>query len=250
MNKKELIEEYVKKNRYCSLNEIVKLTGLGRPTAIKYLQQLKSEKVIFSAGRGFYTSVSKEFVYQKNSRVVKIYQLIKKEFPDLDFVIWNTLYFQPYYHHQQTHNITFVEIEYDGVHPVADKISQFYRHIFVETKSRDCPPGFDITKDPIVVRRLIRRSPRNGNDPSLEKMLIDLYVIKNKYKTMPDADYWELWRTVYSLYRINFPELIDYALRRRNMRAMIAQLIDNTEVSKVINGSKSNLLPKMTKQKR
>ena len=250
MNKKELIEEYVKKNRYCSLNEIVKLTGLGRPTAIKYLQQLKSEKVIFSAGRGFYTSVSKEFVYQKNSRVVKIYQLIKKEFPDLDFVIWNTLYFQPYYHHQQTHNITFVEIEYDGVHPVADKISQFYRHIFVETKSKDCPPGFDITKDPIVVRRLIRRSPRNGNDPSLEKMLIDLYVIKNKYKTMPDADYWELWRTVYSLYRINFPELIDYALRRRNMRAMIAQLIDNTEVSKVINGSKSNLLPKMTKQKR
>ena len=140
MNKKELINKYGKNNRYFSLNEIVELTGLGRRTAIKYLQQLKSEKVIFSAGRGIYTSVSKEFVYQKKSRVVKIYQLIKKEFPNLDFVIWNTLYFQPYYHHQQTHNITFVEVEYDGVHPVADKISHFYRYVFVETKSKDCPP--------------------------------------------------------------------------------------------------------------
>jgi len=250
LNKKELIKEYVKKNRYFSLNRVVELTGLGRQTAIKYLQQLKSEKVIFSAGRGLYTSVSKKFVYQKKSRVVKIYQLIKKEFPNLDFVIWNTLYFQPYYHHQQTHNITFVEVEYDGVHPVADKISQFYRYVFVETKSKDCPPSFDITKDPLIVRRLIRRSPRNGNEPSLEKMLVDLYVIKDKYATMPDADYWELWRTVYSLYRINFSELIDYALRRRNMKAMITQLIDNTGLREVINGSKSDLLPKMTKRKR
>lgn len=250
MNKKELIKEYIKKNRYFSLNEIVELTGLERQTAIKYLQQLKSEKIIFSAGRGLYTSVSKEFVYQKKSRVVKICQLIKKEFPNLDFVIWNTLYFQPYYHHQQTHNITFVEVEYDGIHPVVDKISQFYRYVFVETKSKDCPPNFDITKDPVIVRRLIRRSPRNGNEPSLEKMLVDLYAIKDKYATMPDADYWELWHTVYSLYRINFSELIDYALRRRNIKAMITQLIDNTELSKVINGSKFDLLPKMTKQKK
>ena len=200
MNKRALVKEYAQKQRYFSLNQIVKSIGLGRQLAIKYLQSLKAEKIVFSAGRGLYTTISKEFVCPKKSRVDQLRQIIKKEFPDLDFIIWNTLYFQPFYHHQQTHHITFVEVEYDGVHSVADKISRFYRYVFVETKSKDFPPGFDITRDPVVVRRLIGRSPRNGNEPSLEKMLVDLYIIKDKYKTMPDADYWELWRDIYSLY--------------------------------------------------
>lgn len=250
MTKKELVREYAKKNRYFSLDEVVKSTGLGRQLAVKYLQQLKAEKAIFSAGRGLYTSVSEEFVYQKSSRVVKIGQLIKKEFPNLDFLIWNTLYFQPYYHHQQTHNITFIEVEYDGIHPVADKVSQFYRHVFVETKSKDYPPGFNITTDPVIVKRLIGRSPRNGNEPRMEKMLVDLYVIKDKYMTMPDADYWELWRAIYSLYRVNFSEVVDYALRRRNLKKLVSQLAGNTGIKEVIYGSKSSLLPRVTRNKK
>lgn len=249
MNKRALVKEYAQKHRYFSLSQIVKSIGLGRQLAIKYLQSLKAEKIIFSAGRGLYTTVSKEFVCSKKSRVAEIRQIIKKEFPDLDFIIWNTLDFQPFYHHQQTHHITFVEVEYDGVYSVADKISRFYRYVFVETKSKDFPPGFDITRDPVVVRRLIGRSPRNGNEPSLGKMLVDLYIIKDKYRTMPDADYWELWRDIYSLYRVNFSEVIDYALRRRNIRRFISQLIDNIDIKEVIYGSKSCLLPKMTKRK-
>ena len=238
MNKKGLIREYAGKNRYFSLNEVVKLTGLGRKMVIKYLQQLKSEKIIFSAGRGLYTSVSREFVHQKISRIVKISQLIRKEFPDLDFVAWDTSCFQPYYHHQQTHHITFVEVEYDGIYPVVNKISQAYRHVFVETKSKNYPPGFDIVTDPIIVRRLINRSPRDRNKPRLEKMLVDLYVIKDKYQTMTESDYWELWQTVYSLYRINFSEVVDYASRRRNLKNFVLQLLGNIGINGVINGSK------------
>ncbi|MFH1504493.1 MAG: DUF6577 family protein [Candidatus Omnitrophota bacterium] len=243
MDKKELIREYIRNHRYFSLAQIVKDTRLGRQTLLNYLQSFKDEKIVFSAGRGLYTSVSKEFICPKNNRVIKIRQLIKKEFPDLDFLIWNTLYFQPYYHHQQTHHITFVEVEYDGVHPVTDRISQFYRYVFVETKSKDSPAGFDITKNPIIARSLINRSPRNGHKPDLEKMMVDLYVIKDKYRIMPEADYWELWGFIYDLYRINFAAVFDYAVRRRNLRKLISQLIDKLGLNNGIYGNKYNLLP-------
>ncbi len=181
LNKKALVKEYAQKHRYFSLEGAVKAIGLSKAAAIKYLQLLKAEKIIFSAGRGLYTSASKEFVYAQRSRVAKIRQLIMRKFPDLDFIIWNTLYFQPYYHHQQTHNITFIEVEYDGVRSAADEVSKLYRYVFMEKRGKDFPSGFDITRDPIVVRCLIGRSPRKGHEPRLEKMLVDLYVIKDKY---------------------------------------------------------------------
>ena len=66
---------------------------------------------------------------------------------------------------------------------------------------------------------------------------------------MPDADYWELWRQMYSLYRINFGELIDYARRRKNEKVLITQLIDNLEIDKIIFGTKVGLVSKVTKKK-
>jgi hypothetical protein len=38
---------------------------------------------------------------------------------------------------------------------------------------------------------------------------------------------------VYSLYRINFGELIDYARRRKNIKALLSQLLDNTDINEV-----------------
>ena len=249
MNKKELVREYIKKHRYFNLAEVIKEAGLTKQAAKNYLHAFKAEGIIFSAGGGIYSSVSREFSCPPNSRVARIRQIIKKEFPLLDFIIWNTLYLQGYYRHKQTHNITFIEVEQDAVHPIADRISRLYRFVSVEKKSRAFDSNFDITKDPIIVRPLISRSPRNGHNPRLEKMLVDLFIIKDKYNTMPDPDYWELWRQVYSLYRINFGELIDYARRRKNIKALLSQLLDKTDINEVTFVAKVDLVSKVTKKK-
>lgn len=249
MNKKELVREYIKKNRYFNLAGVIKETGLSSQVAKNYLHALKADGIIFSAGGGIYSSVAKEFSCPENSRVAQIRRIIKKEFPLLDFIVWNTLCFQGYYHHMQTHNVTFVEVEQDAVQPVADSISRSYRFVSVERKTRTFDANFNIVKDPIIVRSLISRSPRNGHNPCLEKLLVDMFIIKDKYRTMPDADYWELWRQMYSLYRINFGELIDYARRRKNLKALMPQVIDNLKINKVIFGTKVGLVSKVTKKK-
>lgn len=249
MNKKELVREYIKKNRYFNLAGVIKETGLGIQVAKNYLHAFKSEGIIFSAGGGIYSTVAKEFSCPENSRVAQIRRIIRKEFPLLDFIVWNTLCLQGYYHHMQTHNITFVEVEQDGIQPVADRIARSYRFVSVEKKSRVFSANFDITKDPVIVRALISRSPRQKHNPRLEKLLVDLFIIKDKYNTMPDADYWELWRQIYSLYRINFGELIDYTRRRKNLKALIPQVIDNIRIDKVIFGTKVGLVSKVTRGK-
>ncbi len=249
MNKKDLIREYVKKHRYFSLAEVIKETGLNSQVTKNYLHAFKIEGIVFSAGGGIYSSVAKEFSCPENSRVAQIKRIIKKEFPLLDFIVWNTLCFQGYYHHMQTHNITFVEVEQDGILPVSERIARSYRFLFVEKKGHTFNPSFNITKDPIIIRPLISRSPRNGHNPRLEKLLVDLFIIKDKYMTMPNADYWELWRQMYSLYRINFGELISYARRRKNLKAIFPQLIDTIGINKVTFGTKVDLVSKVTKRK-
>lgn len=233
MNKKALVREYAKSQKYFTLGEIVKNTGLVKQVAKNYLHLLKVEGAIFPAGHGIYSSIAKEFIIPEKSRVKKVRQILKKEFPQLDFIIWNTLYFQGYYQHTQTHHITFVEVEKDAIRPVADRISRSYRHVLAEKRGRTFDEGFDITKDPIIIRELNKLSLRDGHNPKLEKMLVDLFIIKDKYRTMTDADYWELWREIYSLYRVNIGEAISYAARRKNLEALISQLIDNIGVNKV-----------------
>jgi len=237
LSKRALVKEYAQKHRYFTLEEVVKVSGISNQLVKNYLQELKQSGIIFSAGRGVYSFVAEEFRLEEKSRVAEIRQLLKKQYPDLDFLIWNTLCFQPYYHHQQTHNITFVEVEADAIRPVIDRISRDYRFVMVEKASRVVLKDFDITHDPIVVRLLIKDSPRKGHTPTLEKMLVDLFVIKDKYSTMTDSDYWELWRSIDGLFRINVSALIAYAKSRRYFRDLISQLIDNIGLNNITFGA-------------
>ena len=86
--------------------------------------------------------------------------------------------------------------------------------------------GLDITRDPIVVRQLIKGSPHDGHAPTLEKMLVDLFVIKDKYSTMQVSDYWEVWESIDDFYRVNVTDIVTYAKTRRYFRDIVSQIID------------------------
>ena len=124
-------------------------------------------------------------------------------------------------------------MEYDAIHPIYDRISRDYRYVLIEKASRVPPKDFDIAKDPIVIRLMLKNSPRQGHAATAEKMLVDLFIIKDKYATMPNADYWELWRSIDSFYRINVTEIIRYAKARRYYGDMYSQLIDNAWLREV-----------------
>ena len=227
MNKKELVREYIKKHRYFSLLQIVQKTNLEKKLVKDYLFQLKDEKIVYDAGYGFFSTVAQEFPFEDVRRVEIIRQDLKKNYPLVDFLIWDTKIFAPLYHHTQTHHITFVEVEKDLVFSVHEHLYGKYRGVLKEKRVKSFFAGFDVTLDPVVVRAMPSRSPREGNIPALEKILVDMYLDIDKYLYIGHSDYFELWWDLVDLYRINIGELIGYSRRRKCLRRLFPQLIEN-----------------------
>ena len=227
LNKKELVREYIKKHRYFSLSQIVRDAGFKRKLAKDYLSQLKPEGAVFDAGYGYFSSVSERFIFPHVERADEIKRLIKKEFPEVDFLIWDTKIFAPFYHHTQTHHITFVEVEKEGLFSVHEKLYGKYRNVLKEMRTQDFFGRFDVRRDPIVVRGLLSRSPREDHQPSLVKVLVDMFVDLDKYKYIGRFDYFELWRDLIRSYRINIGALYNYSKRRRCAKVLFSELIDN-----------------------
>lgn len=227
LNKKELVREYIKKRRYFSLSQIVGDTGLKHKLTKDYLSQLKPEGVVFDAGYGYFSSVSERFVFPRVERVDGIKRFIKKEFPEADFLIWDTKIFAPFYHHTQTHHVTFVEVEKEALFFAHEKLYGKYRNVLKETRTQDFFGRFDVRRDPTVVRGLLSRSPRDRYLPSLEKVLVDMFADLNKYKYISYFDYFELWRDLIRSYRINIGALYNYSKRRRCSKVLFSELIDN-----------------------
>jgi len=227
LDKKALVREYIKKHRYFSLSQIIHDVNFEKKLVKDYLFQLKQEKIVFEAGYGFFSNVAEKFPFMAVRRVEVIRQCLKKNYPLVDFLIWDTKIFAPLYHHTQTHHITFVEVEKDLVFSVHEHLYGKYRGVLKERRVKSFFAGFDVTLDPVVVRAMPSRSPREGNIPALEKILVDMYLDIDKYAYIGHSDYFELWWDLVRLYRINIRELIGYSRRRKCSRQLFPQLIEN-----------------------
>ena len=230
MNKKALVREYAQKHRYFFLFQIARDTGLSKEILWNYLSQLKAEKVIFDAGYGCYSIVAKSFKLPTIEREQDIAQFIKREFPLVtDFVVWDTKALQSFYHHTQTHHITFVEVEKDLLSSVYDKLYLKFKNVLKENRSKAFFKVFDVARNPVVVRGLVSRSPRDGHVPVLEKILIDMFMDLEKYNYIGRSDYLEIWRELIQEYRMDIRIIHSYSKRRKCLEGVLSQLVEIKE---------------------
>ena len=252
MTIKETILQYIRQNKYFSLDQLVNEKKLGERTVKNYLLEFKNKKVIFDAGYGVYSTIEKEFKLVKNNRVDTIERLLKKSFPFTDFSIWNTHQLQPLYQHTQSHHITFIDVENDAIIGFFERISDKYRDAAVEKGGKSFFANITVNHNPVIVRKLIRRSPKNDQVPLLEKILVDMFLDLDKYKYLSEADYWQIWKTLSDEYRVKIGVVSAYSKRRKCFKRIFSQLIENKifpimtfgayfdKVAKVIMGNHGN----------
>ncbi len=226
MNKKEQAKSYVEKHKYFSLSQITNELCLEKKTLKDYLLQFKKDKSVFDAGYGIYSSIEKRFSLIKKSRVDTLLRSLKTEFPYTKFIVWNTQQLQPLYHHTQQHNITFIEADKEAVASFFEAISKDYRDAIIEKRNHEYFDSFNITHDPVVIRALFSRSPRKGNSPELEKILVDMFIDLDRYKYISDTDYWKIWERLFSEFRIKIGTLRNYSMRRKCFERLFSQLRD------------------------
>jgi len=215
MKKKEQVRDYLNEHKYFSLSQICNQLSLDRKTVKDYLFQFKRGNLVFDAGYGIYSTIKNYFELLPKSRVDTLLHLLKGEFPYTEFVIWNTQQLQPLYHHTQQHHITFIEAEKEAVGAFFEKISPNYRDTLVEKRRKEYFNSLDIARNPVVVRNLFSRSPKRGNFPELEKILVDMLLDLDKYKYISTSDYWGIWEILFAKYRIKIGTLHNYSKRRK-----------------------------------
>lgn len=227
----EKIKEFIADKAYFSVASLKrylkdKNQGYKNLTVNQHLYNLKESREIFSCGYGWYSTIG-AYLDIDLEPVEKYVKTIKSKFPLLEFDVWSTRQLLRFFHHMPFRYLIFIYVEYDGLMPVYELLLD-QEYTVYNNPDRDAVMKHLVLKEEtVIVRPLITETPTQTGQKSvsvdnlhcaiIEKMLVDLYVEKDKMIYMDDAEYERVLRNVLFTGRINIPTLLRYA-RRREVR--------------------------------
>jgi len=198
--------------------------GINPTTINQYLYNLKIEGILYSAGRGWYSTISQEFTPSIKT-VEKLALLIKNKFPLLSFSIWSTEELQPFAHHLLTQFTVFVFTDFDAMLSTSSFLQDHGFKSFRNPLKSEVEKYFEPTAKTVIVRPSITREPVNGIYATIEKILVDMFIEKDKLLLMDGAEYQRIFHNLILSQRINVARLFEYAERRKVKDAFLQKVM-------------------------
>lgn len=142
-----------------------------------------------------------------------ILDFLKKQFPLLNFIIWETRSYNEFANHQMTRNFIFIEVEKPLGESVFNTLHEQnnYTTLYKPSVKEITLYSGDVT---VSVLPLTSEAPANGVNTTLEKLLVDLFANKLLDRIVSRSDYPGIFEEAFSKYSINYNLLIRYARRR------------------------------------
>lgn len=218
--KHEVVEKLKQQRSYFSYEEIQALLEKEKieitPSSLKsYVFELTKNKVIFNAGKGWYSILEKDFILNKNP-VQKVIRRIKKEFPLLEFSCWSTEQLNPFTHHLLAKFITFVYTDMDYISNTADILEKGGFSVFQNPTKQEIEKSFKITEKTVILRPAISKQPDKGDSFSpIEKILVDFLIENEKIGIMESSEAEDVVKAALNSGKINISGLYSYANRRK-----------------------------------
>lgn len=173
---------------------------------------------IVHIGRNQYAYVKDKrfYKYEYSDVAGKVAAEIKKEYPAVDFQIFELTQLNAFVNHLYAHNTIFVSVENDAIDYVFDTL-------------RDKHPGRIMLKpradeyfkylvdDQIVIMRLPSESPRGIDEPwksRLEKILVDIMVDKLLTHIVSEGEYDSIFSQAFDRYLVDIGAMLRYANRK------------------------------------
>lgn len=189
------------------------------PYVIEYaLRKSVSEGEILHVGRDQYTVSNKKRVYryQYSAEAVQIASDIRKDYPEVDFRIFELVQLNAFVNHLYAHNTIFVYVENDVIEFVFDTLHHKYPGKVLFKPKREEYYRY-LVDNQIVILRLPTETPR-GIDKDwhsrLEKILVDIVVDKLLSKIVSSSEYNAIFTEAYERYLIDEKGMFRYANRR------------------------------------
>ncbi len=194
---------------------------------------LKSENKIKEIAKNKYIIVTKLiYKYKVNNEENVIYKLIKKEYPEINFIVWNTNILNEFTLHYVMSNYIIIETEKIALDLIVNllKMKCFRKYTIITQDIFNHNRNLYInTENLIIIKPLHIKSPllkeENKTYVSIEKIMIDLYVDK-LYIQYQGKELQTIYENIFEKYDIDLKRLMKYAEIRTNIK----------EYKKFING--------------
>ena len=180
-----------------------------------YLHSLQKDKVIFDAGKGWYSSIEKQFDLDKEP-IEDIIKDINQKLPLLSFSCWSTAQLNSFTHHILSKFITFIYTDSDYIRNTAEMLRGAGYNVYENPNKAEIEKQFSLIDKTVIIRPSISKQPDNKkNDAPTEKILVDFLIENQKLNIMEESEAGNVVKNVLISGRIKMSTLISYSKRRK-----------------------------------
>jgi len=208
------------------LNRILdsKEISITKATLKTYLHSYKKSGLIYSAGRGWFSSIEKPFKLNQDP-IKAVEQILKDKMPLLSFSCWSTEQLNSYTHHILSKFIIFVNTDSDFINNTAEVLEKAGYIVYKNPTKNEIGKFFKNTGKTVVLLPSISKEPKatDGYAP-IEKILVDFLMENRNFFIMEASEADNTVGNAILSGRINISLFLDYS-KRRKFNIKINQLI-------------------------
>jgi hypothetical protein len=158
------------------------------------------------------------FIPEISSKEKSLSKKIIKEFPYLEFCIWNSSLLNEFTIHQANQFYQLIEVEKDATQAIFLFLKENKYSAFLEPTKDVFEKYITENNNFIIVKTLITEAPTltidNISTSSLEKILVDVFCDKIIFSAYQGNEMRTIYNEAFSKYSINKSKLLRYAGRR------------------------------------
>jgi len=208
------------------------------------LYKLRDKGDIVKVGRGKYSlqEVSK-FIPNLSSKLKWISSKVKKKYLSNEILLWETRWLNEFMTHQPFGSMLIIEVEQELIESVYYYLKETVKnevYLLSGFVNQSASLGGLMdnyileTRDPIIVKRYISRSPKQVVEkvtiPALEKILVDVFADPILFTTYHGRELERIFSSAFKRYHLDLKTMKSYSARR-NVNRQLAELIQKVEES-------------------
>lgn len=219
------LKEYFRGKETFESNDIVRFYEMDEPqikisTVNWRIYHLVQKGVLNRVGRGkLALGEGKIYLPEISSKIKSIHSKLKREFPYLEFCIWNTSLFNEFMIHQPVRFYILIEVEKEATQSVFFFLKEEKYPVFVDPTEDIFAKYLSEEKENLIVKSLVTEAPLQKiarlNTVTIEKMLVDIFSDELIFSAQQGSEMRIIFQEAMSKYSVNENRMLRYADRRR-----------------------------------
>lgn len=208
-----------------------------------YITSMLANNLIVRTGHGIYTKTDKtkkSFSYMESITAKKVKELIRQEYPLINFCVWDLTILNEFVNHLIGHNHIFVEVEKDGLGFVYELLSEKLENKILITPTAKEIERYSTDNDVYLINSVSEAPIEAEGNITLEKLIVDLFANKTLSMLISKGDYPHALEEIFDKYLINENKLLRYASRRGKKEEIVNFISEKTNIKLYTTGHQND----------